>query len=1121
MKKKNASLVRQALLVAVALVSLLGLFPSYSYAQAFGTISGNVTDPTGAVVPGAKVTATETGTSFSRTATTNKNGQYVIPNLRPTRYSLTVEAKGFKKAVQKGITLQANQSATVEIHLQLGSTVQAVTVTGGAPLVNTTTQTLNSVVGQQRMMELPLNGRHALQLLNLVPGVSGVSMATVTSQGTLPGSGRTNINGSRDNETSYSLDGANFTDQYYNTNIPFPFPDALQEFSVQTNDYSARYGGNAGGVVNVVTKSGTNKFHGDLFEFVRNPVFNARPWDANSRDVIKRNQFGGTFGGPVIIPHVYNGHNRTFFFVGYQGERYRDSSTNHTFVPTVTEENGDFSALLSATNPDNPFGKAEQITNPWPYTVGTTAPGQAFPGNIIPTSALDPASLNLAKNYLPQLGGTGLVYFTKPTIQNLNSVILRIDQKLGNKDSLTGRWFKDHVLLVPQNPSGNLLGYAAGYDQPENNLMIQETHTFRPNLLNQASFTFSDVPTEKTFASNSPNVATFGVKGLWLPTDKWIQSIGLSGAFGISGGAKGPFNNKDYGFQDNLSWVLGRHNLDMGVTYDHSIVVLGDQYLAQGSFNFNATNTNNSLASFMLGYLHNFHQGYGEFKNNRNNFWAFYFNDNFHATRRLTLNYGLRYEPYFPWKEIQGRAEVFSPANYYAGVQSQKFTNAPTGLLFPGDPGVPFAGVKGNFTDFSPRAGFAYDLTGNGKTSIRGGAGYFYDSQTAGVINNRFADISPFSPQVSLTPAPGPFSQPLEGYTGYYPFPFTYPPASNTPFSLPDLVITYDPSTKYLVPLTYQWDLAVERQLGAASMIEVAYVGSHSIHQKETIQLDPCAVNATQTCNDSRRLFAPQYGVIAMDGQDVNSNFNALEVTFKRRVRKNLDVNVAYTYSKALDNIPNGGNNNDINSDSSSPIPWYSPGRHQFDYGPAGFDHTHRLVVSYVWMLPSFSGANWLERGVLGSWEWSGIVTAQSGGPFTILAGKDQSGTGLGQDRGVQLAGVPAFASNQYGACGASGGAYCVNYLNKAAFAEPARGTFGTLAKDSFRGPRYFDWDMSVDKNFPISERFRLQFRADFFNAFNTVNFNNPTATVSSGNFGNITGAGSPRIGQLALKLFF
>ena len=1102
--------------IALMCVGFSLLVTPPAYGQAFGTISGNVTDPSGANVPGAKVTATETGTGFARNVVSDANGQYVIPNLRPTQYTLAVEAQGFENFAQKNITLLANQSATVDIRLQLGSGIQTVSVTGRAPLVNTTTQTLSDVVGEERMVELPLNGRNAVELMSLVAGASGVSVQTVTGQAKLPGATNANINGSRDNQTSYSLDGANYLDQYYNVNIPFPFPDALQEFSVQTNNYSSRYGENAGGVVNVVTKGGTNHFHGDLFEYVRNPVFNARNFFSANRDVIKRNQFGGTVGGPVIIPHLYNGRDRTFFFFGYQGTRYRDASTGHAFVPTTAELNGDFSALLSATNPNNPFGKAEQIKNPFPYSIGTTGPGKPFPGNIIPTSGLDPASLKLAENYLPQVGGVGEAFFINPTVQNQNEVILRVDHRIGDKDSLTGRWYKDHVVLVPQNPAGDLLAYGAGYDQPVNNVMIQETHTFRSNLLNQASFTFSNVPTEKGFATNSPNVATFGVTGLSLPTTPWIQNIGIAGAFSVSGGAKGPFNNQNTGVEDNLSWVLGRHNIDLGASFTHSAVDLGDQFLAQGQFNFNANVTNNQLASFLLGYMNNFRQGYGEYKNNRNNFWAFYFNDNFHATRRLTLNYGLRYEPYTPWDEIKGRAEQFSPANFYSGVTSQKFPNAPPGLLFPGDAGVPFRGVRGNYDDFAPRVGFAYDLTGDGRTSIRGGAGMFYDTQTAGVINNRFADITPFSPQVSLSPPPGTFSNPLKGYTGFYPFPFTYPPASNTIFSLPDLVITYDPSTKYLVPVTYQWDLVVERQFARNWMLQMAYVGSASRHQKETIDLNPSAPSATRKATDATRLFAPDYGSISMDGQDVNSNFNALEVTLKKQMTRHLSFTAAYTYSKALDDVPAGGGNNDIGADSSSALPWYFPGRHQFDYGPSGFDHAHRLVISYVWLLPALSGANRLARGVAGNWQLSGIMTTQTGGPFTITAGKDQSQTGLGHDRGVQVAGVNPFAT---GPC--ANRAPCVNYLNSAAFTEPALGTFGTLGKDSFRGPGSFFWDMGLFKNIPLRESVSLQFRAEFFNVFNNVNFSDPTASVNGSGFGTINGAGGPRIGQLALKLVF
>ena len=1094
--------------VALLMVTFLTVSVLPAHGQAFGTISGDIVDPSGAVVPGARVTATEAETGFSREVVSDSHGHYVIPNLRPTRYSLTVQGAGFQKFVQENVALLANQAATVDVKLQLGSPVQTVVVNEAAPLVNTTTQTLSDVVERERIVELPLNGRNAVETMNLIAGVSGVSAPATTGQAQLPGSSTVNINGSRENQTSYALDGANFLDQYYNVNVPFPFPDALQEFSVQTNNYSARYGENAGGVVNVVTKSGTNQYHGDAFEFVRNRVFNARPYFSTQRDQIKRNQFGGTVGGPVRIPFLYNGHDRTFFFFGYQGERYHDASTGNAFVPTDAELGGDFSALLTP-NPNNPFGKPVVINDP------TT--GQPFPGNIIPANRLDPASLKLATNYLPRVGGTGQVFFTKPIRQNIDEYILRIDHRLSDKDNLTGRYYRDHVFLIPQNPAGDLLAYAAGYDQPVNNVMVQETHTFRPNLLNQASFTLSDVPTSKTFASDSPNVATFGVTGLSLPSDRWLQSISVSNEFSVSGGAKGPFNNRNTGAQDNLSWVLGRHNFDFGVGFAHASVDLGDLFQAQGAFTFNATTTNNSLASFMLGYLNNFQQGYGEYKNNRNNFWSFYFNDNFRITQRLTFDYGLRYEPYSPWKEIKGRTEQFRISNFNSGIVSQKFPNAPPGLLFPGDPGMPFEGVSGNYTDLAPRLGFAYDLSGNGKTSIRGGAGFFYDTQTAGVINNRFADISPFSPQVALTPPPGPFSQPLRGYTGYYPFPFTYPPASNTAFSLPVLVITYDPSRKFMVPITYQWDLVVEHQLANNLMAQVAYVGSQSRHQKETIELDPAQyIPGSKLSTDQRRLFKPYYGSISMDGEDANANFNALEVTVKKRMAQHLSFTGAYTWSKSLDDVPQGGNDNDIGADSASALPWTDPNRHAFDYGPSGFDHTHRFVLSYVLTLPTLANSNGLIRSLIGGWEDTGILTLQSGGAFTVLAGKDQSQTGLNHDRAVLVAGVDPFAS---GTCGTTNA--CVRWLNSAAFTVPPLGSAGTLAKDSFRGPGFFGWDMGLFKNIPAGEHLKFQFRAEFFNVFNHTNLNNPNATVSGSGFGTITGSGSPRIGQLALKMTF
>jgi hypothetical protein len=953
----------------------------------------------------------------------------------------------------------------------------------------------------------------AASSLQLVAGASDATVATTASQSSPPGAVHVNINGSRDNQTNYSLDGAWFVDQYYNVNVPFPFPDALQEFSVQTENYSARYGGSAGGVVNVVTRSGSNSIHGDLFEYVKNTVFNAANLNGTV-DTQHRNQYGGTVGGPIWIPHLYNGRDRSFFFFAYQGERYRTAGISYGDVPTYEElHNGDFSALLSATNPNNVFNKAEQLVNPWT--------GAKFTGNQIPTSMFDPAAVTIATKWMPQAAPNtnGRTPYSSSSMQNIDSIILRVDQHLGNRDNLFGRFYRDHISVPPINMPGNLLDYNPGFDQPFKNTMVQETHTFRTNLLNQLSVSLSYVPTMKTFASDSPNVRDFGVTLPWLPSDKWLQAINVTGAFNISGGAKGPFNTSNVGIQDNLSWVLGRHNMDIGVAISRATLDVGDQFQSQGTFGFNLNTTNNQIASFLLGFEKSFSQGYGEYKNNRDLFQFYYFNDNFHASPRLTLNLGLRYEPYQPWNEIKGRGEQFNIDRYNAGVHSTLFPLAPAGLLFPGDPGMPWKCVYPVYTDISPRIGAAYDVFGTGKTSIRGGGGMFFDSMTPGVINNRFADIAPFSPQVSLSPPPGKFSAPLQGFTGFYPFPFTYPPNNTSQFTLPAPVTTWDQNAKYKVPMVYSYDLAVEQQLSAEWMLQIAYVGQMSRNEKETIALDPC-VNKTPgvVCTDALRMFAPNYGAISMDGQDVGGTFNALEATLKRRMSEHLSITVAYTYSKSLDDIPNGGGDNDIGADSNSPIPWNFPNRHQFDYGPSSFDHTQRVVGSYVLHLPDFKNWNVVARNAIGGWETTGIITIESGGVFTIgNSGSDISGTGLGGERGVVVPGVNPILK---GPCATNSGSYCSTYINPAAFTAPAPGTFGNASKNSMRGPGSFNADAGLLKNFS-AEYLKFQFRAEFFNVLNHVNLSNPNSSIGAANFGDITGGSSARVGQLALKMTF
>jgi hypothetical protein len=493
-----------------------------------------------------------------------------------------------------------------------------------------------------------------------------------------------------------------------------------------------------------------------------------------------------------------------------------------------------------------------------------------------------------------------------------------------------------------------------------------------------------------------------------------------------------------------------------------------------------------------------------------------YFQDDFHAGRRLTLNFGARYEPFFPWKEIRGRIEQFRKENYYAGIVSQVYTNAPPGLLFPGDPGMPQYGVNGNYGNIAPRVGFAYDVFGDGKTSLRGGSGIFYDAQQVGILNNRFVDVTPFSPQITLTDPSGPFSNPYSGLAS--PFPAPFPPPKNAPFPPPVLAVTYDPAndSRMATPVTYNWNVALERQIGRDWLARAAYVGSRSTHQTETIELNPAVYTpGSALSTDARRVFQG-FSNIGQGSQDINSMYHSLQLTLQRRFSRGLTILANYTWSKSLDDVPNGQGVAGISSQSLSPIPWYFQGRHQFDYGRSDFDRRQRFVLSYVWELPQLAKAAPFVRAALGDWQVNGIVTAQTGGPLTLLAGRDSSLTGLGTDRAQYLGGP------DYGAGACRNIAPCVDSLNTAAFGYPATGAFGNVGKGSLQGPGFLNWDFGLFKNIPLrGESLRLRFSAEFFNLTNRVNLNNPNVTVSAAAFGSIRGAGDPRIGQLALKLLF
>lgn len=1100
---------------SLCVLAFLALGSTLLLGQA-GSLGGVVTDPSGAFVASAKITVTSVATGLSQSVSSDASGYYVLPSVAPGDYALTVEASGFAMASQQ-FTLHANQAVTSNVQLQLGTANEKVIVDAAPPQVNTTNSTLGEVVDQQRIINLPLNGRNAATLALLSPGTSGGPSTNDVDQGpskTFPGAQQISTNGSRQNEVSYLLDGGNNVDQYTNVNLPFPFPDALEEFSVQTSNYSAEYGQNAGGVVNVVTKSGTNQVHGDAFWFVRNAVFDGTNYFATARDPLKRNQFGGVIGGPVTIPHIYDGHDRTFFFFGYQGTLIRDVQGGQSaFVPTQANLNGDFSAYLDPSDPSSSVYIYDPLTD------------QPFPNNQIPTTRFDPAALGVEK-YLPQSTGNGLVFFSQPIDEDFNEVVARIDHSLSVRDQLAIRYDYNHFLSAPVYNPTDILSYKNGVHFPVQNLLFHETHTFRPNLLNDVRASYVREAPQRAPASNVPNVTDFGVQNIWQPPVNAINGIQADGFFSFGDDPPARFIRNNFSFSDDVHWVHGKQSLAFGGYVERSRVDINNLYLQPATFEFSGfataceltatvTSCPNqsglSIADFLLGSIWSFQQGAGEFANNRDTFLGLYAQDNIKLTRRLTVNVGLRYEPFFPWHDTKGRIEQFSINGYEEGITSKVFVNAPPGLSFPGDPGFPKDGTTADYKNFAPRMGFAYDLTGDGKTSLRAGGGIFYDSRTSGISNTQFSDVSPFSPQLRLTAPAGPFSNPLLGITN--PFPASWPPAPTAVFPPPVFAITYDPSG-FVTPRMYNWNLSIERQLASDWVARVAYVGSHGSHLRLGIDLNPAQYdNGSSLPPDSRRLF-PGYTDIFENTQAANSSYQSLQLALEKRFQHGLTVEANYTWSKSIDDLQYQGALADFGSDIPTTLPFNFPNFHSLDTGPSDFNHLHRFVLSYVWNLPKLRGASRALRALLDNWEVSGIMIAQSGDPLTVLAGQDQSGTASEQDHG-QLVGPP------YGAGACAGVSPCRDWLNPNSFQLPGPGNFGNTRKGSFTGPGSFDWDAGLMKEVPMGERTKLQFKAEFFDVLNHTIYGDPNNIITGGGFGAIFSASDPRIGQLALKLTF
>lgn len=1050
-----------------------------------GAVSGSVTDPSGAAVTSAKVLARNTANGTTREAAVASSGVYQIAGLAPGNYRLEVEASGFQKFIQSGLQLQVDERLRVDVQLKLGEISQAVEVSAQVSAVNTQDAVLRNVVDARRMTEMPLNGRNALQLVTLTPGVLPIRVDVGTSF--QPADQVTaSVSGSRSNGLNYVMDGGDNQDTYRSVANSFPNPDLLQEFSVQTNSYSAEFGGRAGGVVNVVTRAGNNEFHGSFFNFLRNYKLNARNFFAAGQDGLKRNQYGMSFGGPVVLPG-YNGKNKTFFFGGFQKTPIRSvPNTLTTRVLTTAQRQGDYSDVRSGT------GALIVIRDP----ANANTP---FPGNRIPANRLDPVFQQFLSKGVPTTSDpTGLLRYARGNPSDNTEWSLRADHIINERNRIYGRIFREDNTNPNLGAEGNIISYSNSLIQKSTNATLNYSRVFSPTLIGEfltafnrswglrgevTPFTWSELGVRVTPAAGSRDFILNQVPGYF--------NINLFGDTTLV--------RNNFQYKGAMTWTSGRHTVKFGVdTIRRQFNIPHVNLNGNGAFGYGQT-SGDGAADALLGISSSFAQSDGFRVRVRQTDWIAYAQDDFRLSRRLTLNLGLRYEPFRPWED-QWITNLPQNAVFAPGQKSGVFTNAPVGMIFYGDPGVPKSLAPQRNARFSPRVGLALDPRGDGKMSVRLGYGIFYDSLQPTEQVQQPANLPMFATAVSI-PFPTSIVNPY-GSTAS-PFPGISPKPSNTPIPTPLSWNAMDPN--FNNAYTQQWNSTIEKQMfGAANVFRATYQGAKTtrlplLYNQNVATYIPG--QSTRANFNQRRPYWPSFGAVRTLTSNANSTYHAMILTYERRFTSAWTVNASYTWSKAIDNASN-------TTVISNPYNWNS------DRGPAESDRTHSMIVSYLWDLPKLARSPAALRWIFGNWQNNGILTAYSGLVFSPLAGIDQSLTANGLDR-ADVVGDWKLSGDRPKA------ERILRYFNRAAFALPAEGQFGTAGRNSMRGPGSINFDLGIFKQFPVREAHRLQFRAEFFNLPNHANLGLPNSNLQSPQFGQITSAGSPRVIQFALKYVF
>jgi hypothetical protein len=1174
----------------VSLTCLLVLSAAPAFAQlSSASLNGVVRDTTGAVIPKAGVVLTNADTSVERANTTNDTGNYVFTDIAPGRYTLKVSAPSFSTKQVSPFVLAVNQTATIDVSLAAGASTEVVTVEASAQLQVSTAE-LGTVIATKQVNDLPLNGRNFTQLLSLTPGVAPISV----SQNNMSGGGFTApvaensefqfpaINGATNRSNYFLTDGLTNFGAFLSTYAVPPIVDAIQEFKVVSHTDSAEFGGVLGGVVNVVTKSGTDHFHGSAWEYIRNDAFDARDKflaPGAKKPSFRQNQFGASIGGPVEIPKLYNGKSKTFFFFAYQGFRFSKPASSNILVPTATQLGGDFSALCtsgfdstgvcndrdpSSATPNAPI---HQLYNPFTTTQPSSGvfTRQPFAGNIIPSNLIDSRLVGYAQAIFPAAGplfngGTANAVDNTPTIQHQNEYNVRIDQTFGQKDSV---WFRYSRIDSTLSNSGGLPELISEDVIPARNWGASYVHVFSPSLELQVQyarttvqdnaavkFTKLDSASVDTAAGFSPDFASnfAGTKG-WL-----IPGPNISGF--ANGGEKvqnDPKATDNHQISGTLTKLKGTHDLKFGGGFTSSSFASPISYDTLG---FNAAQTNSpgiagtgySLASFLINVPDNANRRNVNEQTRLGGELNAFVQDSWKATPRLTINYGLRYDltlipPYGTEATVgqQGGIET-GDINFNDGTYVIQHPPPPCSVrgaapCIPDIAGQPAGTLPAHvvidqrgkiahntYTNFGPHAGFAYRIGEN--TVVRGSSGVIYDNWAAvsqmaqniegdwpgigqliqngmNLPNSATADKNTGQP---LASSQNPFG--ANGAAGL-------PPA--TPFGSGAVQWYYDPNIKNAYSI--QYNFGVQRQLNSSTTVSGNYVGA--INKRLNVGGYYNTALTPGPGDPQARALYPYMEATFYDRSIGNGNYNAFQFQLDKRFTSGLAYQVAYTYSKSIDEGSSGWFGVEGQSLAD---PYDIKGSRSV----SGFDLTHVLSVNTVYQIPigqgkRFSTGNHVVDYVVGNWQVNGIFLARSGQPYTMIYSQDQANTGnvgwAGYER-ANLVGDPNSGTCSNGA--KAGTAAC--YVNNTAFAVPAQYTYGTTGRDQFRTAPFWNLDMSIFRQFPLwSESRRIEFRAEAFNLFNTLIFGQPGNDLNNlSNFGQVTkAANSPRQLQFGAKIIF